>query len=227
MAGASCPRSGTSRRWSEVAPQAETTRVAILLFEGCDLLDSGGPYEVFLTASRLAERDGQPRPFEVDMVTIDGEPVRAYGGLGLVPTAGPPALGESDLIIVPGTIDLKAPLGDDALLSTITTAAARAEVTVASVCTGAFLLGRVGLLEGRRWTTHWEDIEALGEQIGSDGATTGVRWVDSGAVVTGGALASGIALSLYLVERFAGEALAQRTTRQLDYAWDNESVVIE
>lgn len=70
-----------------------TKHVSILLFEGCDLLDAGGPYEVFLTASRLAERTGEQKPFTVDTVTADGEPVTAYGGLGLIPSAPPEVRG--------------------------------------------------------------------------------------------------------------------------------------
>ena len=205
--------------------RTDTTHVSILLFEGCDLLDSGGPYEVFLTASMLAEREGHTHPFDVDMVTVDGEPAKAYGGLGLVPTAPPAILNQSDVIIVPGAIDLAPPLADENLLAAIDSAANRADTTVASVCTGAFLLGEVGALNDREWTTHWEDLALLSERIGPEGSTAGVRWVDSGTVVTGGALSSGIAMSLHLVARFSGVELARRTARQLDYAWDNESLV--
>lgn len=57
--------------------------VAIALFDDVDLLDVGGPYEVLLTASRLVQRDGGARPFEV--VTVGAGPVTAYGGLRLIP----------------------------------------------------------------------------------------------------------------------------------------------
>jgi len=202
----------------------KTQQVAILMFEGCDLLDTGGPYEVFLTASRLAERKGEVRPFEVDMVTIDGKPVEAYGGLGLVPTAPPEALETADLIVVPGTIDLDAALADQALAAAIGKSADRNDAVIASVCTGAFLLGAVGALEGQKWTTHWEDIDLLAE-TNPDGAERGVRWVDNGRVVTGGALSSGIAMSLHLVSRMAGQGLAEQTALQLDYDWNNRSLV--
>lgn len=199
-------------------------RVAILLFEGCDLLDTGGPYEVFLTASRLAERSGEAPPFAVDVVTIDGKPVQAYGGLGLTPTAPPQALDEADLVIVPGAIDLTATLANTTLAEAIRRSTRRDDAVVASVCTGAFLLGSVGALEGREWTTHWEDIDLLAETVPA-GAKRGVRWVDNGRIVTGGALSSGIAMSLHLVARMANHDLAEQTARQLDYAWDNTSLV--
>lgn len=197
--------------------------ITILLFDDVDLLDAGGPYEVFLTANRLVERDGGDAPFEVDTVTVDGEPVTSYGGLGLIPTASGDVLERTDLLIVPGAVDLTGPLTDRDLLAAIASVAARDETTVASVCTGAFLLDDVGLLVDRAWTTHWEDIDLLVERSGSDGARRRLRWVDSGRVVTGGALSSGIAMALHLVERFAGRALAERTAEQIDYVWTEES----
>lgn len=88
-----------------------------------------------------------------------------------------------------------------------------------SVCTGAFLLAAAGLLDGRQWTTHWEDIDLLAGRLGPEGAVRGVRWVDAGAVVTSGGLTSGISMALHVVDRLAGRELAERTARQLDYPW--------
>ncbi len=209
---------------AEANTNQRANRVAILLFEGCDLLDSGGPYEVFLTASRLALRDGDVSPFTVDVVTLDDKPVTAYGGLGLIPTGPSSLLETADIVIIPGAIDLDAALSDVALTSALSSCIQQAETVVASVCTGSFLLGQVGALDGLSWTTHWEDIDLLTARVG-DGATSGVRWVDTGNLVTGGALASGIAMSLHLVARFAGSELADRTAIQLDYEWTNTSLV--
>lgn len=197
--------------------------VSILLFDSVDLLDSGGPYEVFLTANRLVERDGGDAPFDVDTVTVGGGSVTSYGGLGLTPTVSSDVLARTDLLIVPGTIDLTGPLADRDLLAAIDSVARRSDTTVASVCTGAFLLDEVGLLRDRAWTTHWEDVDLLAERNEGGGARRRVRWVDTGAVVTGGALSSGIAMALHLVERFAGRALAERTAEQIDYVWTEES----
>jgi transcriptional regulator GlxA family with amidase domain len=87
------------------------------------------------------------------------------------------------------------------------------------VCTGAFILGALGLLSGRPWTTHWEDVDTLSARVGRRGETW-VRWVDSGEVLTSGGLSSGMAMSLHLVERFEGRELAVKTAKQLEYAWD-------
>jgi transcriptional regulator GlxA family with amidase domain len=197
--------------------------ISILLFDGVDLLDSGGPYEVFLTANRLAERAGNTAPFTIDTVTPDRNAVTAYGGLGLVPSAAADVLATTDLLVVPGTVDLSGPLADTALIDAISEVARRADVTLSSVCTGAFLLERAGALGAKTWTTHWEDIDLLAEHAGLDGARRGVRWVDAGTVVTGGALSSGLAMALHLVERFASRQLAEATANQIDYVWTETS----
>lgn len=193
-------------------------RIGILLFDGVDILDAGGPYEVFLTASRLAVRDGRPPAFDVVTITADGGPVTAYGGLGVTPTASATDAGPLDVVVVPGTVDLTGPLADETLLATITELAARSDVTT-SVCTGAFLLAATDVLTDQPWTTHWEDVDDLAEKLGPAGARRGVRWVDAGDVVTAAGLSSGIAMALHLVARLAGPGLAERTARQIDYEW--------
>jgi transcriptional regulator GlxA family with amidase domain len=195
-------------------------RIGIVVFDQVDLLDVGGPYEVFLTASRLAVREGEQAPFEVLTVGRTGEPVAAYGGLRLTPQATLESVGPLDVLIVPGAVAIDDVLADPDLLGAIRGAAQDA-TTVASVCTGAFVLGTLGLLQNRPWTTHWEDVGELRRRLQGAGAGEAwVRWVDAGEVVTSGGLSSGIAMALHLVERFAGRDLALRTARQIEYEWD-------
>lgn len=185
-----------------------------MLFDEVDLLDVGGPYEVFLTASRLAERAGQTPPF--DVTTVGPERVTAYGGLGLRPEAPLERLGSVDLLVVPGAVAIEA-AATPVLLRPLRAAADQASI-VASVCTGAFLLAKMDLLPDS-WTTHWEDIDALRAQAGGHGDSA-PRWVDAGEVVTSGGLSSGIAMALHLVDRLAGRDLALQTATQIEYAWD-------
>jgi transcriptional regulator GlxA family with amidase domain len=193
-------------------------RVGILLFDEVDLLDVGGPYEVFLTASRLVMRDGGEPPFEVVTVGAGPGPMAAYGGLLLTPQTTLADCGHLDVFVVPGAIDIDDVISNEGLMSAARPVADDASV-VAAVCTGAFILGTLGLLVGRPWTTHWEDVEELAGRVGGRGRAW-VRWVDSGEVVTSGGLSSGIAMSLHLVDRFEGRELAVRTARQLEYEWD-------
>jgi len=200
-------------------------KIGILFYEGADLLDTGGPYEVFLTASRLSERDGNPAPFEVVTLTMDARPVTAYGGLGLVPAMSLADALPLDVLVVPGAIDLAGPLADQALIDAISAAAASPDTLVASVCTGAFLLGEAGVLKDRPWTTHWEDVDLLAERLGTPGPASQVAWVDSGSVVTSGGLSAGIAMALHLVDRLADRSLAEATARQLEYTWTPDAVI--
>lgn len=198
------------------------TRVALLLFDEVDLLDVGGPYEVFLTANRMAERSGRPAPFELVTASLDGGPVTAYGGLGLTAATALSDLGDDvDVFIVPGAIAIDRAVANTALVNGVAERARRSRdgQFVASVCTGAFILAAAGLLDGRPFTTHFEDLPELAGRVGTGEPRELVRWVDDGDVVTSGGLSSGIAMALHIVERVAGRRLAEVTARQIDYVW--------
>ncbi len=187
-----------------------TIRCGLLAFDGCDGMDLVGPYEVLLTANRLLVRRGDEPAFEV--LVVGEQQVELYGGLRVVPTTSVADAGHLDVLVVPGAIDLDAATPDAAIREL----AARSEV-LASVCTGAFLLQRTGLVGDRVVTTHWEDVDLLaatGAEVRDD-----VRWVDSGTLVTSGGISSGIAMALHLVERYADRALAEATARQIDHVW--------
>lgn len=196
-----------------------TRRVAILVFNGFDLIDAGGPYEVFLTASRLAERDGDAPLYDVVLVSPEGADAAAFGGMTLTGLTAPADAGPVDAVVVPGTIDVAAALSQPGLMAAVETLVGAAPV-VASVCTGAFLLARAGVLHGRAATTHWEDVDDLMATGEVGEAQRGVRWVDTGDVVTSGGLTSGIHMALHMVARDCGEEMAVRTAKQLDQPWD-------
>ncbi len=196
-------------------------RIGLLLFDDVDLLDVGGPYEVFLTASRMAVREGEPPPFEVLTIGMGRAPVKSYGGMGLIPTHTFDEIDELEVVIIPGAIAIDRVIADDRIMRSAEWLADRALVT-ASVCTGAFILGKLGLLDGLAWTTHFEDVEELAHLAESAGGSV-ARWVDQGDIVTAGGLSAGIAMALHLVDRFAGRRLALKTARQLQYEWSPEA----
>jgi len=196
-----------------------TKCVAILLFPGFDLIDAGGPYEVFLTASRLAERDGLPPQYEVVLVSPGGADAVAFGGMTITGLCSPEDAGPVDLALVPGTIDVASAIADQGLVDAVRSLVGSSPVIV-SVCTGAFLLANAGVLSGKAATTHWEDLDNL-QATGQTGEVRrGVRWVDEGSVVTSGGLTSGIHMALHMVARDFGVDHAMRTARQLDQPWD-------
>jgi transcriptional regulator GlxA family with amidase domain len=89
----------------------------------------------------------------------------------------------------------------------------------AAVCTGAFILGNAGILDGLNVTTHWEDIPDLRKLLPSSKVQENVRWVDEGRIITSAGISAGIDMSLHLVSKLEDETLAVRTARQMEYDW--------
>lgn len=201
-----------------------TRRVAILVFDDFDLIDAGGPYEVFLTASRLAQRDGADPQYDVRLVSPRGLDVVAFGGMTLTGLDDAASVGPVDLVVVPGTIDVGAAVSDPAIATAVRTLIDAAD-TVTSVCTGSFLLAHAGALDGKRATTHWEDLDLLSATGRVGQVVRDVRWVDEGRVVTSGGLTSGIHMALHMVARDFGLEHAERTARQLQQPWDPSGAI--
>ncbi|MCW7539202.1 DJ-1/PfpI family protein [Aquabacterium sp. A7-Y] len=195
-------------------------RVGILLFPEVEVLDFAGPFEVFSVAARMARRRRPEAPpaFEVATVAVRAEPVAARHGLQVLPRYGFADAPRFDLLIVPGGV-VTQPLQDPVTLQWVAHAAAAATLT-ASVCTGAFVLARLGLLDGRTVTTHWEDIEDLRTAFPALRVVDSVPFVDEGALLTSAGISAGIVMSLHLVGRILGEDLARATARQMQYDWE-------
>jgi len=193
-----------------------TLNVGIYLFNHVEVLDFAGPFEVFTTASRVAQRRelAAPPPFHTFSVAHHAGPVRARAGLAVLPDYTLEDAPAIDLLLIPGGV-VDAELADAAVLDWIAERAKAARIT-ASVCTGAFLLAKAGLLAGHTATTHWEDIADLRAQFPTLTVRDDVRWVDEGSVVSSAGIAAGIDMSLYLVARLASPALAEATARQMD-----------
>ncbi|MDP9990868.1 transcriptional regulator GlxA family with amidase domain [Variovorax boronicumulans] len=200
-------------------------RVLILAYDGVEALDFAGPFEVFTTASRVSQRmqPGTAAPFEVASVALTppGRPVQARAGLQLLADHTIESNPVADVLIVPGGV-VDAPMASPETLRWIADCAAGAQL-VASVCTGVFLLAKSGVVTQEAVTTHWEDIADLRAQFPKLDVRDDVRWVDTGRIVSSAGISAGIDMSLHLVERLAGRALAERTARQMDYAWTHNS----
>ena len=201
-------------------PGGPMNTVGIFLYDDVEVLDFAGPFEVFSTADRVHQRldPGAARRFEVLTLSERGGPVRARGGLVVQASHGFSDAPPLDLLLIPGGVVTRE-LARPAVLAWIRDRAGSARIT-ASVCTGAFLLGGAGLLQGRRAATHWEDVDALGALLPETSVERNARWVDEGPIVTSAGISAGLDMSLHLVERLAGLDLARRTARQMDYAWN-------
>ena len=191
-------------------------RIGIYVFDEVEVLDFAGPFEVFSTAGRLQERDGVPSDDRLSPSLVSvGSTVSARGGLVVRPRWLLRLAPRLDLLVVPGGI-VAAELENELALDWIRSHAAHSPI--ASVCTGSFLLAQAGLLDGRRATTHWAECDDLEARYPAVQVERDVRFVDDGDVITAAGVAAGIDMSLHLVERFGGRALAEETARLTEVA---------
>jgi transcriptional regulator GlxA family with amidase domain len=196
-----------------------THLISIYIYERMAILDFAGPAEVFITASRLVAQAQPDAPtlFEVITVAEKLQTVTTRGGLIVQPHFTIDAHPMTDVLIIPGgKHDAELLKGD--VIDWIAYAAQSARIT-ASVGTGAFLLAKAGLLDGKQATTHWEHMDELQTMFPQVRVLRDRRWVDDGALITAAGLSCGIDMSLHLVARLAGDDLANRTARKLEYYW--------
>ena len=196
-----------------------TRTVGIYLFDDVEVLDFAGPFEVFSTASRLQSRLDPRSSALFEVVTIaDGRRlIHARGGLKIMPDFEITTHPHLDVLIIPGGI-VTAELKRERIIDWIARTASTSQLT-ASVCTGAFLLGQAGLLNGKKATTHWEDIDDLRSMFPEIDVQAEVRWVDIGPIVTSAGISAGIDMSLHLVSRLESQELAIKTARQMEFDW--------
>jgi len=200
----------------------ERKRVGILVFDGVEVLDFCGPFEVF-SVTRLDEsrRREDPSPFEVVLVAEQAGTVTAVGGLKVTPDhtlADCPAL---DILVVPGGWGTRREIGNPALLEWIG-ARGRAVETLTSVCTGAMLLGKAGLLDGRRATTHWRSLGWMAESFPDVTVETALHVVEDGNVFTSAGISAGIDMALLVVARHHGEEIARAAARTMEYPYPTD-----
>jgi transcriptional regulator GlxA family with amidase domain len=196
-----------------------TQTVGIYIFDEVEVLDFAGPYEVFSAASRVHLRK-QPHSrglFDVITIADTMRTVRARGGLQVIPAHDFNDHPSVDVLVIPGGV-VSAELERQEVIDWISKCA-KAAAYIASVCTGAFLLGAAGLLDGVPVTTHWEDIDDLRAMFPGIEVRAKKIWVDAGKIVMSAGISAGIDMSLHLVERMEGKELAKLTARQMEYKW--------
>jgi transcriptional regulator GlxA family with amidase domain len=191
-------------------------RVAIVAYPGVQSLDVTGPLEVFAGATRLIEASGRREArYEIRVLSADGAPLRCSSGLTLVPDG---AISDSsariDTLIVAGGDGHAGAAGDEKLISWLSRAAAKSRRT-ASVCTGAFLLARAGLLDGRRATTHWASASALARLHPAIDVDPDPIFVRDGPIWTSAGVTAGMDLALALVEEDLDRDAALTIARHL------------
>lgn len=200
--------------------------VGILIFDGVEVLDFAGPFEVFsrtrLTPGAESRRTDESAPFHVFTVARTGDEISATGGLRVRPQHGFADTPRIDLLVVPGGFGTRALMEDRETLEWIRRTAATAR-QVTSVCTGSLLYAKAGMLRGRRATTHWGALDLLERLDAGVKVERALRVVDDG-IITSAGVASGIDMAFYVVERLHGKAVADETAHYIEYRRDGVEV---
>jgi transcriptional regulator GlxA family with amidase domain len=194
-----------------MSDDAPVRRIVILAFEGAQTLDVTGPYEVFSIADRIAGGGA----YAVEIVAPTKEALRTGSGLTLVPDRATSAVrGTIDTLVVAGGDGVLRATRDDRLVRWVKRAAGRSR-RVTSVCTGAFMLARAGLLDGRRAATHWASAKELARLHPNVEVDSEAIFVRDGDVWTSAGVTAGMDLALALVEDDLGRRTALETARWL------------
>jgi transcriptional regulator GlxA family with amidase domain len=192
-----------------------TKNIAILLFEEVELLDFCGPLEVFSVAARRHD----PPAFNVYTVAQHSGPVATRNGLSVNPHFPLDGCPPPHILLIPGGMGTRRELHNQRLLDWIQCSSATAEF-VLSVCTGALLLGKLGLLDGLDATTHHGSYSLLREVAPHAIVHEGRRYLDNGRVITSAGIAAGIDMSLHVVARLLGAEEAAATAKHMEYPWE-------
>src|SRR5262245_28729717 len=186
--------------------------VAFAISAGVTVIDFAGPWEVFqdvMINSRGKDMDEQ-MPFELFTVSEKTEPLTGSGGLKLVPDYTFATAPQPRVVVVP------AQRGSDTLHAWLRKVTETTDVTM-SVCTGAFQLGKAGLLSGKSATTHHDFLDRFAKTFPDVTVKRGLRFVEGEKISTAGGLSSGIDLALRVVDRYFGREAAQATASYMEY----------
>jgi transcriptional regulator GlxA family with amidase domain len=197
------------------------TNVGILIFDGVEVLDFCGPFEVFSLATKPG-MDTYPDNalYTVHTVAETADSIRTVGGMEVVPSCTIDNHPQFEIIVVPGGFGTRAIYqGNSRVIEWIARQAA-ADVVTTSVCTGAALLAKAGVLSGKRSTTHWASIGRLRDLHPETTVLDDMRVVDEGKIVTSAGVSAGIDMALHIVARMHGHEAAVKTARDMEYRWE-------
>jgi transcriptional regulator GlxA family with amidase domain len=190
--------------------------IVFVAYDGANVIDLGGPFEVFARATAVLRESGRSHPgYTLSIVARRAGPIVTSSGLRILPH-GTPAnhRGPVDTLFVVGGAGSREAAKDDALLRWLRRTAARAR-RYGSGCTGAFVLAAAGLLDGKRATTHWKSARELAEKHPLVRVDPGPIFVKEQGVFTSAGVSAGIDLALSLVEDDLGSEVALAVARNM------------
>ena len=184
--------------------------VGFILFEGAEELDFAGPWEVFTMVNAVA-----PGSVECYIASENGGTITCAKGMRVLADYSFADAPRADIVLVPGGLATRTEQDNPAIQKVIRRLDATSELTT-SVCTGALVLERVGLLAGKRANTRWLAIDDMKSRPGVE-VLTDTRFVDEGRIITSSGVSAGIDMALHVVGRLWGPKVAMATQRAMEY----------
>lgn len=194
--------------------------VAVVLFEGFTVLDAYGPIQAFGACAERLPDGTFHRHYKVVTVAEQAGPVRSGEGPATLADFSFADLPQCDLLLIPGGMGTRTHVGNQAFLDQVRQVADRTPL-VTTVCTGAALLARTGLLDGVKATSNkmaWDWVKQQGPNVDW---VRQARWVDVGAIATSSGVSAGTDMALALIARLNGREVAERTARIMEYVWND------
>ena len=189
--------------------------VAILVFDEVEVLDFCGPFEVF----GVTGYKDSIEPFNVYTVAEGPGPVIARNDLSINPAYTITDCPRPDILVVPGGLGTRKEMDNPVLREWIEDHAKEAELTL-SICTGALLLAKAGVLEGLSATTHHDGMELLKQGAPNATIEEEKRFVDNDRIVLSAGISAGIDASLHVVAKLLGTEQALKTAQYMEYEWE-------
>ncbi|GIO09479.1 AraC family transcriptional regulator [Brevibacillus reuszeri] len=193
--------------------------VGIFVFDDVEVLDFAGPFEVFSVTTYPDQHDDSPEsnPFLVKLVSETGELVHACNGLKVQPDYSFDNAPHFDILVIPGGIGAREKeIYSERVIQWISQRMDSVKL-MTSVCTGALLLAKAGLLDGKMATTHWASYDRLENEFPAVTVKRDVKFVDEGNIVTSGGISAGINMTFHIVKQLLGSETAQATAKIMEY----------
>ncbi|MFZ7934256.1 DJ-1/PfpI family protein [Bacillus thuringiensis] len=186
--------------------------VGIFLFNEVEVLDFAGPFEVFSVTEVNEEK-----PFTVYTVSENGEMITARNGLKVQPDYSIENLPPVDILIIPGGLGAREyEIKNEIVIKWIGQQMKEVKL-MTSVCTGALLLAKAGLLAGLKTTTHWASIEKFKNEFQNVEVIENVKFVDEGHIITSAGISAGINMAFHIVKNLLGVHVAEDTAKRMEY----------
>ncbi|WP_276388936.1 DJ-1/PfpI family protein [Eudoraea chungangensis] len=186
--------------------------IGILIFDNAEVLDFAGPFEVFSVTSEL----NNFVPFEVFTVGENLEPVIAVNGLSVNPKYDFNTCPTIDILIIAGGSGSRKLMENRKVLNWLNQVSKKTEL-ILSICSGARLLGKLGLLDHKPYCTHHQVYDDLERLVPTGKPQHRKRFVNSGNIYTSGGISAGIDLSFHIVEKLLGKKTAEQTAEYMEY----------